>query len=82
MAIFGPNLKFFLFNYLFLDSLQLEIERLKFDHVLQMQLLEEKLRKELTDTYQEIIKDTKKQLVEECEKKLYLANREWEFKVA
>lgn len=62
--------------------MQLEIERLKFDHVLQMQLLEEKLRKELTDTYQEIIKDTKKQLVEECEKKLYLANREWEFKVA
>ncbi|EDV36977.1 uncharacterized protein Dana_GF13227 [Drosophila ananassae] len=63
-------------------SLQLEIERLKFDHVLQMQLLEEKLRKELTDTYQEIIKDTKKQLEEECEKKLYLANREWEFKLS
>ncbi|KAH8401505.1 hypothetical protein KR009_005926 [Drosophila setifemur] len=66
----------------FACSLQLEIERLKFDHVLQMQLLEEKLRKELTDSYQEMIRDTKKQLEEECEKKLLIANREAEFKLA
>ncbi|KAH8280466.1 hypothetical protein KR018_007758 [Drosophila ironensis] len=63
-------------------SLELEYERLKFDHVLQMQLLEEKLRKELTDTYQTIIQDTKKQLEEEWEKKLLISNREWEFKLA
>ncbi|XP_033151923.1 kinesin-like protein subito [Drosophila mauritiana] len=59
--------------------LQLEIEQLKYDHVLQMQLLEEKLRRELTATYQEIIQNNKKQYEDECEKKLLIAQRESEF---
>ncbi|XP_017049971.1 kinesin-like protein subito [Drosophila ficusphila] len=59
--------------------LQLEIEQLKYDHVLQMQLLEEKLRRELTATYQEIIQNNKKQYEDECEKKLLIAQRESDF---
>jgi len=62
--------------------LQLEIEQLKYDHVLQMQLLEEKLRRELTATYQEIIQNNKKQYEDECEKKLLIAQRESEFMVS
>ncbi|KAH8277860.1 hypothetical protein KR018_008771 [Drosophila ironensis] len=63
-------------------SLQLEIDQVKVDHVFQMRLLEEKVRKELTAVYQSIIRDTKKQLETEWEKKLLMANREWEFKLA
>ncbi|KAH8250737.1 hypothetical protein KR038_006986 [Drosophila bunnanda] len=63
-------------------NLQLEVERLKHDHVLQMQLLEEKLRKELTETYQEIIQNNKKQHEDECEKRLLIAGREAEFKLS
>ncbi|XP_016947797.1 kinesin-like protein subito [Drosophila biarmipes] len=59
--------------------LRLEIEQLRYDHVLQMQLLEEKLRGELTATYQEIIQNNKKQYEDECEKKLLIAQRESDF---
>ncbi|XP_017079014.1 kinesin-like protein subito [Drosophila eugracilis] len=59
--------------------LQLQIEQLKYDHVLQMQLLEEKLRRELTATFQEIIQNNKKQHEDECEKKLLIAQRESDF---
>ncbi|KAH8347724.1 hypothetical protein KR084_000594 [Drosophila pseudotakahashii] len=59
--------------------LRLEIEQLRYDHVLQMQLLEEKLRSELTATYQEIIQNNKKQHEDECEKKLLIAQRESDF---
>jgi len=62
--------------------LRLEIEQLRYDHVLQMQLLEEKLRSELTATYQEIIQNNKKQHEDECEKKLLIAQRESEFMVS
>ncbi|XP_017019080.2 kinesin-like protein subito [Drosophila kikkawai] len=62
--------------------LRLEVERLKHDHELQMQLLEEKLRKELTEIYQEIIQNNKKQHEDECEKKLLIAGREADFKLS
>ncbi|KAH8298722.1 hypothetical protein KR059_011104 [Drosophila kikkawai] len=62
--------------------LRLEVERLKHDHELQMQLLEEKLRKELTEIYQEIIQNNKKQHEDECEKKLLIAGRKADFKLS
>ncbi|XP_017125503.1 kinesin-like protein subito [Drosophila elegans] len=62
--------------------LQCEVEQLKYEHVLQMQLLEEKLRRELTSTYQEIIENNKKQYEDECEKKLLIAQRESDFMIA
>ncbi|XP_022220277.2 kinesin-like protein subito [Drosophila obscura] len=62
-------------------GLREEIDRLKFDHVLKMQLLEEKLRKELTDTFQEMMRVNKKQWEEQSEKQLLMAEREFEFKL-
>ncbi|SPP74887.1 kinesin-like protein subito [Drosophila guanche] len=62
-------------------SLREEIDRLKFDHVLKMQLLEERLRKELTDTFQEMIRVNKKQWEEQSEKQKLMAEREFEFKL-
>lgn len=62
-------------------SLRAENDRLIYDHVLKMQLQEEKLRKELTDTFQETIQSNLKQCEERHEKKIQMLNREFEAKV-
>lgn len=62
-------------------SLRAEIDRLNYDIVLKLQLQEEKLRKELTDTFQTTIHTNLKQCEERQEKKIAMLNREFEAKV-
>ncbi|XP_023165202.1 kinesin-like protein subito [Drosophila hydei] len=63
-------------------SLRAEIDRLNYDIVLKLQLQEEKLRKELTDTFQTTIHTNLKQCEERQEKKIAMLNREFEAKIA
>ncbi|XP_064551694.1 kinesin-like protein subito [Drosophila montana] len=63
-------------------SLRAENDRLIYEHVLKMQLQEEKLRKELTDTFEETIQSNLKQCEERHEKKILMLKREFEAKIA
>ncbi|XP_033247560.1 kinesin-like protein subito [Drosophila miranda] len=63
-------------------SLRQEIDRLKLDHVLKKQLLEERLQKEISETYQELLRGNKKQWEKQAEKQRLMAEREFEFKLA
>lgn len=68
-------------NNILLDSLRAEVERLNYDIVLKLQLQEEKLRKELTDTFEASIQTNLKQCEERQERKIAMLNREFEAKV-
>ncbi|ALC41557.1 sub [Drosophila busckii] len=63
-------------------SLLAEIERLRYENVLQMQLQEEKLRKELTDRFQDSIQTNLDANQERMDKMKVLLNREHEAKMA
>ncbi|XP_030380728.1 kinesin-like protein subito [Scaptodrosophila lebanonensis] len=63
-------------------ELRAEIEQIKYEHVLQMQLKEEQLRKELTDTFKENMEFNLKQSEERMEKKLQMQQREFEVQLA
>ncbi|EDW02494.1 kinesin-like protein subito [Drosophila grimshawi] len=63
-------------------SLRAEVDQLKYDHVLKMQLQEERLRKEITDMFQETIETNLKKSDERHEKKIQMLNREFEAKLA
>jgi len=62
-------------------SLRAEIEQMNFNHTLNMQLLEEKLRKQLTDAFQANLELNLKQCEQRCENKLLMQTREFEAKV-
>ncbi|KAH8416110.1 hypothetical protein KR222_008348 [Zaprionus bogoriensis] len=63
-------------------SLLAEIEQLKYDHVLQMQLQEERLRNELTDGFQKRLEQVRSQCEEMQEKRLLIQQRDYEAKIA
>ncbi|XP_034106350.1 kinesin-like protein subito [Drosophila albomicans] len=63
-------------------KLQAEIDQMNYQHVLQMQLLEEKLRKELTDRFQASLEMNIKQGEERLQKMLHMQSREFEAKMA
>lgn len=63
-------------------SLRAEIEQMNYNHTLNMQLLEEKLRKELTDAFQANLELNLKQCEQRCENKLLMQTREFEAKMA
>ncbi|KAH8307716.1 hypothetical protein KR044_010786 [Drosophila immigrans] len=62
--------------------LRAQIEQMTYQHVLQMQLQEEKLRKELTDRFQANLEMNLKQADERLTKMLAMQSREFEAKMA
>ncbi|KAH8370120.1 hypothetical protein KR093_002210 [Drosophila rubida] len=62
--------------------LRAEIDQLNYQHVLQMQLQEEKLRKELTDRFQASLEMNLSQGDERLKKMLHMQTREFEAKMA
>ncbi|KAL7736784.1 hypothetical protein ACLKA6_015629 [Drosophila palustris] len=63
-------------------SLRAEIDQMNFNHIRQMQLLEERLRKELTDNCEASIVLTQKQCELRSEKQLLMQRREFEATIA
>ncbi|EDW78276.1 uncharacterized protein Dwil_GK16261 [Drosophila willistoni] len=63
-------------------KLRLEVERLKYETTLKLQLQEEKLRKELYNTHQEILASSLKVVKDQSERKLANVRREHEAMIA